>query len=103
MELIDRAALLDILCSGCTKYSGGICRNEYGRCAEYTIIKQVPTIPDIDRAAILRLLNEIEADATTIAYLSDNQQVFDCSHAILDRVELIGKELTGDDSGGTRD
>ena len=43
-ELIDRVALLDILCSGCTKYSGGICRNEYGRCAEYTIIKQMPTI-----------------------------------------------------------
>ena len=49
-----------------------------------------------DRAAILRLLHEIETDATIIAYLSDNQQVFDCSHAILDRVELIGKELTGD-------
>lgn len=50
----------------------------------------------IDRAAILRLLNEIEANATDIAYLSDNQQVFDSSHAILDRVELIRKELTGD-------
>ena len=44
VRLIDANALLEILCSGCTKYSGGICRNEYGRCAEYTIIKQMSTI-----------------------------------------------------------
>ena len=44
IRLIDANALHEILCSGCTKYSGGICRNEYGRCAEYTIIKQMQTI-----------------------------------------------------------
>ena len=61
------------------------------------LIAKQPTIEaDIYRAAIMRMLHEIEAHATTIAYLSDNQQVFDCSHAILDRVELIGKEMNGD-------
>ena len=60
------------------------------------VIEAVPTEPKVNRAEILRLLHEIESDATTIAYLSDNQQVFDCSHAILDRVELIGKEMNGD-------
>lgn len=43
-DLIDRDAMLEILCFGCTKDSGGICRNEYGRCAEYTIIKMMQTI-----------------------------------------------------------
>lgn len=94
MELIDRDALLDILCFGCTKYSGGICRNEYGRCAEYTIIKQMPTIPDIDRAAILRLCNEIE-DAISEAWNCDVIEYDKAGH-IISLVQAIGKELTGD-------
>ena len=43
-ELIDKQALLEILCFGCTKDRDGICRNEHGRCAEYTIIKLMTTI-----------------------------------------------------------
>lgn len=43
-EMIDKKALLEILCFGCTKDRDGICRNEHGRCAEYTIIKLMPTI-----------------------------------------------------------
>lgn len=43
-ELIDKKAMLEVLCFGCTKDREGICRNENGRCAEYTIIKLMPTI-----------------------------------------------------------
>lgn len=42
-DLIERQELLDILCSGCAEYNDG-CRNKYGRCADYMIIKQIPTI-----------------------------------------------------------
>lgn len=44
VRLIDSEKLIEILCFGCTKYSGGICLNEFGRCAEYMIIKQMHTI-----------------------------------------------------------
>lgn len=44
VRLIDSEELIETLCIGCMKYSSGICCNEYGRCAEYSIIKQMPTI-----------------------------------------------------------
>ena len=94
-DLIDREATLKKMCEICNFHTSPdfVCR----KCNVYEMIAAQPTIEaDIYRAAIMRMLHGIEADATTIAYLSDNQQVFDCSHAILDRVELIGKELTGD-------
>ena len=96
MALIDKDALLDILCFGCTKYSGGICRNEYGRCAEYTIIKQMPTIPDIDSAAILRLCNEIEVVITAIANNSESFQTVEDCRTVCGILDKIGKELNGD-------
>lgn len=43
-ELIDKQALLEVMCFSCPKDRGGICRNEQGRCAEYTIINLMPTI-----------------------------------------------------------
>lgn len=62
----------------------------YGRAARI-----VDQMHGADAAKILKMLNEIEAEACTIAYLTDNQQAFDCSNAIRERVERIGKELTG--------
>ena len=96
-DLIDRNNLLLVL--GQTVNNGKTDEMRKGVFAGLEYCRQIIEMQksveaDIDRAAILRLLHEIEDDATTIAYLSDNQQVFDCSHSILDRVELIRKELT---------
>lgn len=96
VRLIDGRALLDILCSDCTKCSNGICHNEYGKCAEYTIIEKMPTIPDIDRTAILRWCHEIEEIVTAIANWSENWQTVDDCRTVCDKLKEIGKELTGD-------
>ena len=60
------------------------------------VIDRAPTIPDIDRAAILRLCNEIEEIVTAIANWSENWQTVDDCRTVCDKLKEIGKELTGD-------
>ena len=59
-------------------------------------IKQMPTIHDIDRAAILRLCNEIEDIACDISNQTMNDVVYAEARMIFDKVKAIRKELTGD-------
>lgn len=59
------------------------------------ILCKQPEIPDIDRAAILRLCNEIECIVCEIYNTGHMMQNCDYD-AILSRVKRIGKELTGD-------
>lgn len=61
------------------------------------ILCKQPTIPDIDRAAILRLCNEIEDEVTDIAFNSTHYHIRDCCEAIRKYLKEIGKELTGND------
>ena len=60
------------------------------------ILCKQPEIPDIDRAAILRLCNEIEEIVTAIANWSENWQTVDDCRTVCDKLKEIGKELTGD-------
>ena len=91
-RLIDADALRYDLCvSNCSAYE--ICG---AQCRTIRIINEQPTIEaDIDRAAILRLCNEIEVIITTIANYSDSFQTVEFCRAVCDRLKEIGKELTG--------
>ena len=60
------------------------------------LIDDATTIPDIDRAAIMRLCNEIEEIVTAIANWSENWQTVDDCRTVCDKLKEIGKELTGD-------
>ena len=59
------------------------------------IVAKQPTMPDIDRAEILRLCNEIEDIVTELAALCE---IIDSStyRLLCDKLRAIGKELTGD-------
>ena len=50
----------------------------------------------IDRAAILRLCNEIEDEVTDIAFNSTHKHIYECCESIREYLKEIGKELTGD-------
>ena len=52
--------------------------------------------PDVNRAEILRLCNEIEDIACDIGNLTMNDVVYAEARMIFDKVKEIGKELTGD-------
>lgn len=58
-------------------------------CEEYDV-------PDIDRAVILRLCNEIEDIATEIGNYGELYKTVVAARHICDRAKAIGKELTGD-------
>ena len=60
------------------------------------IIDQMPTVPDIDRAAILRLCNEIEDICTEIANYGERYKTVVAAREISERAIKIGKDLTGD-------
>ena len=60
------------------------------------ILCKQPEIPDIDRAAILRLCNEIEDIACDISNQTMNDVVYAEARMIFDNVKEIGKELNGD-------
>ena len=55
-----------------------------------------PEHTEIDRAAILRLCNEIEDFVSEISKLSENYHIYSDCKSILNRTKAIGKELTGD-------
>ena len=59
-------------------------------------VLDLPTVPDINRAAILRLCNEIEDIACDISNQTMNDVVYAEARMIFDKVKEIGKELTGD-------
>ena len=57
-------------------------------------VKAQPTIEaDIDRAAILRMCNDIADEVTDIAFNSTHYYIRDCCEAIRKYLEEIGKEL----------
>ena len=60
------------------------------------ILCKQPTIHDIDRAAIMRLCNEIEDIACDISKQTMNDVVYAEARMIFDKVKEIGKELTED-------
>ena len=61
-----------------------------------SILDILSTVPDINRAEILRLCNEIEEIVSEISKLSENYLIYSDCKSILDRTKAIGKELTGD-------
>lgn len=61
-----------------------------------SILDEIPTVTDINRAEILRLCNEIEELAIHIGQQTMNDTVYAEAQMIFDKVKAIGKELTGD-------
>ena len=90
MPMIDKDAAIriakDFYCEGCA------CDAEY--CLD--AIRQLPTIPDINRAAILRLCNDIEESVSIIDKYETNGAIYCECENIMQHLKDIGKELTGD-------
>ena len=83
------------------------CGKEHERLAlwltELMAFRATDNEPKVNRAEIMRLCNEIEDEVTDIAFNSTHYHIRDCCEAIRKYLKEIGNELTGDDSGGTRD
>lgn len=60
------------------------------------VIDAQPTVPDVNRAAILRLCNEIEDLASDIGKHTMKETVYVEARMIFDKALEIGKELDGD-------
>ena len=88
-DFIDRKAVLSVIMDLCAT------KEDYDEA--YNKIMNISTVPDIDRAAIMRLCNEIEDIATDIRNHSESYYLI-CSYcrSIRERLKAIGKELTGD-------
>ena len=104
-DFIDKDALIEYLnainpCKACSAYGEGAID-----AIQHTLnyVDAMPTEPKVNRAEIMRLCNEIEDEVTDIAFNSTHYHIRDCCEAIRKYLKEIGKELTGDDSGGTRD
>lgn len=96
MELIDRKKVLEILTP---KIKPSIPYGEgYNKALEDSqdIVRFIPTVPDVNRAEIMRLCNEIEDIATEIGNYGELYKTVVAARHICDRVKAIGKELTGD-------
>ena len=93
MRLIDAEALYREVKTECNPYGKPTIGYEDGN-KVLDLIDEQPTIPDIDRAAILRLCNEIECIVHEIYNTGHMMQNCDYD-AIFNRVKKIGKELTG--------
>lgn len=72
------------------------CENRHCGSVPLEYIKQMPTIHDIDRAAILRLCDSIEMIIVTVCDTGYTLQEGD-EEAIMKRTKAIRKELTGND------
>lgn len=57
-------------------------------------VERQPTIPDIDRADILRLCNEIEGIATDIKCNTRDDLVYAYARMVFDKLKAIENELT---------
>ena len=93
MELIDKHAAYTALKHEEETHWLSLSAEAFGKAAR--IIDQMPTVPDVNRAAILRLCNEIEDIVNEIASCAE---IIDYSthKVITDKLKEIGKELTGD-------
>ena len=92
-ELIDKHAAYLSLKTEAKTHECCESKEAYNRAAR--IIDQMPTIPDIDRAAILRLCNEIEDIVNEIAVLAETVD-YSTRKVIVDKLREIGKDLTVD-------
>ena len=88
-DLINRNDVLSVVM--------GLCETQGDYDEAYDKIMSIPTVPDIDRAEIMRLCNEIEDIVTEISKLSEIYLIYSDCKSIMDRTKAIGKELTGDD------
>ena len=94
MELIDKHAAYTALKHEEETHGLSFSAEAFGKAAR--IIDKMPTVPDVNRAEILRLCNEIEDAVTDIDRYETNQAIYtDCEY-IMKRLKAIGKELTGD-------
>lgn len=95
MRPIDADALKQNHCGACANKE--FCAEE--SCQYYEFRRRIetsPTIPEIDRSAILRLCNEIEDLASDIGKHTMMETVYAEARMIFDKAKEIGKELTGD-------
>ena len=98
-ELIDKNKLIGYLnainpCKACSAYGEGAID-----VIQHTLnyLDAMPTVPDVNRAEILRLCNEIEDFLTEIDKLNNSSYLIDSDlKSIRNRLKAIGKELTGD-------
>lgn len=87
-DLINRNDVLSVVM--------GLCETQDDYDEAYDKIMSIPTVPDIDRAAILRLCNEIEDICTEIANYGERYKTVVAAREISERAIKAGKELTGD-------
>jgi hypothetical protein len=91
-ELIDRYATIDAIPAPTdadeAEYYGKVC----------DAIEAMPTIPDIDRIDILRLLDEAD-DIVSALYRQGANKYYKCK-SLHEKLKAIGKELTGGDDNG---
>lgn len=80
-----------------TAISCKACGQEHKQLAELLTELKQRREHDVNRAAIMRLCNEIEDEVNDIAFNSCSQHTYDCCESIRDKLKQIGKELTGDD------
>ena len=92
-NLIDKDAAYTALKQKEEEYGLSFSAEAFGKAAR--IIDQMYPVESIDRAEILRLCNEIE-DAVTRIYNSDEEIMYNDLISIRDKLQAIGKELTGD-------
>ena len=108
-ELIDKNALQEALREEYDRHKalydeiGHIERGGIVQGLSYAkmILCKQPTIPDINRAVILRLCNEIEDVACDIGNQTMNDIVYAEAQMIFDKVKAIVKEMTGDETERT--
>ena len=95
MRTIDADALMQKYCGACSNKE--FCAEQSCKYYEFRWrIETSPTIPEIDRAAILRLCNEIEDIVIEIHKLSSSYLIDTDCRFIRNMLKAIGKELTGD-------
>ena len=94
MQLIDKHAAYTALKHEEETHGLSFSAEAFGKAAR--IIDQMPTVPDVNRAEILRLCAWIEDELSDITCNSTYKQIYECHEAIRRHVKIIGKELTGD-------
>ena len=99
-DLIDRNSLRKTICAACAERLQ--CTDMGNVCFEVACINNAPKVEaDIDRAAILRLCNEIEDAVTSIDKMNPSENAWYELCFIRDKLKAIGKELTGNETERT--
>lgn len=93
MPMLDKERLKDAMCVACGNgvIDGYACNGE--NCTMLNVIDEQTTIEDIDRAAILRLCNEIEMIIDTVCNTGYTLQQCDIE-AIYKRTKAITAEIS---------